>query len=84
MLIFRFLIIFCVTTRIGLHALILKNLYIFSQSLVLPHCIHPLSETLGSAPEYPEYLISQLPQAWANFWEESSCAKSILKCQNSH
>ena len=45
MLIFRFITLFCVTARTGVHA---ENISVFSYSPVLQLCILPLSETLPS------------------------------------
>lgn len=42
----NFIILFAVTTRIGLHAVVLKNATVFSFCLVLLHCIPPLPDTL--------------------------------------
>ena len=44
--IFRFLILFLITTRIDLEALVPKNTSVASYSPVLQLCIPPLSETL--------------------------------------
>ena len=46
MLIFMFIILFKVTTKIVLHNLMLKNMAVFSYFLLLQHCISPLSEML--------------------------------------
>ena len=46
MLIFRFRILYWVTTKIGLHALMLRNTLVVSYCPVLQLCILPLSETL--------------------------------------
>ena len=46
MLIFRFILVFCVSTRTCLHAVMLKKTLFSSYCLPEYTCIYPLSETL--------------------------------------
>ena len=68
-LIYRFIIVFWVTTRTGLHALILKNTSVFSFCPVLQLCISCFSSCLFKAlhPEITQYaLIGQPTHTWAS------------------
>ena len=70
MLIFRFIILFCVTTTTVLHALMLKNTYVFSYCPVSPLCLKGsvLAPVSLSAPirNTQSVLIGQLAHAWAS------------------
>ena len=76
MLIFRFIILFWVPTRIGLHASMLKNTSVISFCSMLQYCIPILSKTLCFSSclfktSWPPLLVTQRPpigqltHAWA-------------------
>ena len=83
-LIFGFIILFWVVTRIGLHALMLKNASVFSVFSV-PHCLRcPVSSFLFKAP-FPH---TQSPSDWSAHTRLSQhcslCLGSALLCFQLH
>ena len=62
MLLFRFIILFGVTTGIDLHTLILKNKSVLSCCPLLQHYVFPLSETLNFSSCLFKAPSSQSPQ----------------------